>query len=52
MDMYSDRIYFDNSDGQDLRVNTIGSWLKRYFGKKVIKLSLDAGFTCPNRDGS
>ena len=27
-------------------------FLKRYFPYKVQKISLDAGFTCPNRDGS
>ena len=43
---------FDTSDGQDLRINTIGSWLKRKFDSKIVKLSLDGGFTCPNRDGS
>ena len=32
--------------------NTIGDDLKKRFGCKVIKLSLDAGFTCPNRDGT
>jgi len=32
--------------------NSIGNYLKDRFGCKVIKLSLDAGFTCPNRDGS
>ena len=32
--------------------NDYGSWLKRRFGYKVQKLSIDAGFTCPNRDGS
>lgn len=32
--------------------NSIGNYLKNRFGCKVIKLSLDAGFTCPNRDGS
>jgi len=32
--------------------NSIGSYLKNKFGCKVIKLSLDAGFTCPNRDGT
>lgn len=32
--------------------NSIGGYLKKQFGCKVIKLSLDAGFTCPNRDGS
>lgn len=32
--------------------NSIGDYLKKRFGCKVIKLSLDAGFTCPNRDGT
>ncbi len=32
--------------------NSIGSFLKSEFGCKIIKLSLDGGFTCPNRDGS
>jgi uncharacterized protein len=31
---------------------SIGQDLKNRFGGKVIKLSLDAGFTCPNRDGT
>ena len=31
---------------------TINDYLKKEFGSKVIKLSLNAGFTCPNRDGS
>lgn len=26
--------------------------MRRIFGNKVIKLSLDGGFTCPNRDGT
>jgi len=29
---------------------TISDYLKSEFGGKVIKLSVDAGFTCPNRD--
>lgn len=33
-------------------INSIGLYLKNYFGKKTVKLSLDGGFTCPNRDGS
>lgn len=45
-------VIFDTSDGQELRINMIGSWLKRQFGRKIIKLSVDGGFTCPNRDGS
>ncbi|HWQ80591.1 MAG TPA: TIGR01212 family radical SAM protein, partial [Anaerovoracaceae bacterium] len=32
--------------------NSIGNYLKERFGCKVIKLSLNAGFTCPNRDGT
>ena len=34
------------------RINMIGSWLKERFKEKVVKLSLDGGFTCPNRDGT
>ncbi len=45
-------IIFDSSDGQDLRINMISPWLKKRFGYKVVKLALDGGFTCPNRDGS
>ena len=36
----------------DQYYNTIGNYMKTRFGCKVIKLSLDAGFTCPNRDGT
>lgn len=32
--------------------NEFPSFLKRYFPFKVQKISLNAGFTCPNRDGS
>ncbi len=34
------------------RINTISEYLKREFGRKTIKLAIDGGFTCPNRDGS
>lgn len=34
------------------RYNSIGNYLKKEFGQKTVKLSIDAGFTCPNRDGS
>ena len=30
----------------------LDAWLKYKFGTKVYKLSLDAGMTCPNRDGT
>ena len=31
---------------------TLNEHLKEKFGTKVYKLSIDAGFTCPNRDGT
>ena len=31
---------------------SLNSYLKERFGCKVYKLSLDGGFTCPNRDGT
>jgi radical SAM protein (TIGR01212 family) len=33
------------------RYNTFPEELKRVFGCKVQRISVDAGFTCPNRDG-
>ena len=34
------------------RYHTLNYFLRNKFGDKVFKVSLDAGFTCPNRDGS
>ena len=34
------------------RYHSISTWLKKEFGEKTIKLAIDGGFTCPNRDGS
>jgi len=31
---------------------SFGDYLKNLFGEKVYKVTLDAGFSCPNRDGS
>lgn len=31
--------------------NSYGRWLQQRFGERVHKISIDAGFTCPNRDG-
>ena len=43
----------DNFKGlQQPLINTISDYLKKQFGYKTIKLSIDGGFTCPNRDGS
>lgn len=32
--------------------HTLDYELKKYFGEKTIKLSINGGFTCPNRDGT
>jgi len=37
---------------ENKRYRTLNFELRKIFGKKVMKLSLDGGFTCPNRDGS
>ena len=34
-----------------LRYHTLNFFYHKQFGKKIRKLSLDAGFNCPNRDG-
>ncbi len=34
------------------RFNAFGPYLKREFGSIVYKVNVDAGFTCPNRDGT
>lgn len=36
----------------DKRYHTLNYHLRNKFGQKVFKISLDAGFTCPNRDGT
>ena len=38
--------------GETLRINMAGRELKKRFGCKMVKLALDGGFTCPNRDGT
>lgn len=39
---------FNNTDK---RYNQYSAYLKNKFGVKVYKITLDAGFSCPNRDG-
>jgi len=38
--------------GHSRRFNDLSGSLKKQFGSRVQKLSVDAGFTCPNRDGT
>lgn len=39
-------------NGTDKRYNQYSEHLKNKFGAKVYKITLDAGFSCPNRDGT
>ena len=32
--------------------NHLNQWLKDKFGERVLKICIDGGFTCPNRDGT
>ena len=36
---------------QALPYNDYGTWIRSQIGNHVQKLSVDAGLTCPNRDG-
>lgn len=36
----------------DMKINTLSDYLKKTYGCKVYKLSLQSGCTCPNRDGT
>lgn len=33
------------------RINYINEYLKEKFGERTLKIGIDGGFTCPNRDG-
>lgn len=37
---------------EKIKITTVNKYLRDRFGCKVYKVSLDGGFTCPNRDGS
>ena len=36
----------------ELRIHSYGHYLRRRFGCRISKVNVDAGFTCPNRDGN
>jgi radical SAM protein (TIGR01212 family) len=38
--------------GHERRFNAYSNYIKNRFGGRVQKVSVDAGFTCPNRDGT
>ncbi len=37
--------------GHNRRFNSYTEYFKKHFGERVQKVTIDAGFTCPNRDG-
>ena len=34
------------------RYNHLNKYLKEKFGERTLKICIDGGFTCPNRDGT
>jgi len=38
--------------GVDMYINTLNDEMRKTYGKKMYKLSLSGGMTCPNRDGT
>lgn len=38
--------------GTERRLNTYSNYFRREFGSRVQKITIDAGFSCPNRDGN
>lgn len=38
--------------GTERRLNAYSDYFRKHFGERVQKITLDAGFTCPNRDGT
>ena len=42
---------YDKKMWNDKRYYSLDYYLKNTYGKKMYKLALNAGMTCPNRDG-
>ena len=40
------------SQFKDKTYNDYGQWIRQQFPFRVQKISVDAGFSCPNRDGT
>lgn len=38
--------------GTERRLNAYSDYFKKHYGERVQKITIDAGFTCPNRDGT
>ncbi len=48
----SEKIFGDGSPGSPTRYNSYIGYFKKVYGQRLQKVVIDAGFTCPNRDGS
>ena len=44
------KVHFGHETGD--RYRSYNGWLRQRFGQRVHKVVVDAGFTCPNRDGT
>lgn len=38
--------------GHERRFNAYSNYFRKFYGRRVQKVSINAGFTCPNRDGN
>jgi radical SAM protein (TIGR01212 family) len=47
-----DREIFKYPWGHERRFNAYSNYFRNLYGARVQKVSIDAGFTCPNRDGT
>jgi radical SAM protein (TIGR01212 family) len=45
-------MYFNYPWGHERRFNAYSNYFRSLYGARVQKVSIDAGFTCPNRDGT
>jgi len=52
MEASQEKKFFKPEKKSNLRYFSFDSYLKNTYHEKVAKIVLDAGFTCPNRDGS
>lgn len=48
---FNDKIHTQGGFWGNMRYLDFGTWIRQQFPFRVQKISIDAGFTCPNRDG-
>ena len=44
-------VILESMEDRYLRYNHLNEYLKNKFGERTLKICIDGGFTCPNRDG-